>query len=156
MADEKKPTKPKKPKINPKRTPMPKQNPDERVRNFDEVALGFTPELAILEAARCLQCKKPQCVLGCPVEVDIPGFISKIVESDWKGAAKALKAKNALPAVCGRVCPQEEQCEIKCVLGKKMEPVAIGRLERFTADYEAVMDLVDMPEIKPPTTNPNT
>jgi len=139
--------KPKKTKINPKRIPMPKQTPEERVRNFDEVALGFTPELAMLEAQRCLQCKKPQCVLGCPVEVNIPGFIGRIAEGDFKGAISVLKEKNALAAVCGRVCPQEEQCEKLCVLGRKMQPVAVGRLERFSADYEASQGKVEMPHI---------
>ena len=148
MADK---AKPEKKKINPKRIPMPKQSPEERVRNFDEVALGFTPELAMQEAERCLQCKKPQCVPGCPVEVNIPGFISCIAAGDFQGAIKELKNKNALPAVCGRVCPQEEQCEIKCVVGKKNEPVAIGRLERFTADYEADALGVKMPEKAPAT-----
>jgi len=143
MAEEKK----KKKKINPNRIPMPKQTPEERVRNFNEVALGFTAELAMMEAARCLQCKKPLCVQGCPVEVNIPGFIGKIAEGDFKGAAGELKSKNALPAVCGRVCPQEEQCEKLCILGKKMEPVAIGRLERFTADYEAQQGTVEYPKI---------
>jgi glutamate synthase (NADPH/NADH) small chain len=109
MAEE---VKPKKKKIDPKRVPMPKQMPEERVRNFDEVALGFTPELAIKEAERCLQCKKPQCIPGCPVEVNIPGFILHIAEGNFTAAAKELKNKNALPAICGRVCPQEEQCEI--------------------------------------------
>ncbi len=145
MADDAK--KKKKPKINPKRIPMPKQTPEERIRNFDEVALGFTPELAMQEAQRCLQCKKPACVAGCPVEVDIPGFISRIAEGDFKGAAQVLKDKNALPAICGRVCPQEEQCEILCVLGKKMDPVAVGRLERFTADYEAATGAIEYPKI---------
>jgi glutamate synthase (NADPH) small chain len=143
MAEEEK----KKKITKPDRVPMPKQTPEERIRNFDEVALGFTGELAIEEATRCLQCKKPQCVSGCPVEVDIPGFISRIAEGDFKGAIKVLKEKNALPAVCGRVCPQEEQCEKLCVLGKKMEPVSIGRLERFAADYEASQGRADMPEI---------
>jgi glutamate synthase (NADPH/NADH) small chain len=145
MAEE---VKPKKKKIDPKRVPMPKQMPEERVRNFDEVALGFTPELAIKEAERCLQCKKPQCIPGCPVEVNIPGFILHIAEGNFTAAAKELKNKNALPAICGRVCPQEEQCEILCVVGKKMEPVAIGRLERFTADYEAAELGIKLPEIE--------
>ncbi len=145
MADEKKAKK--KPKINPKRISMPKQTPEERVRNFEEVALGFTPELAIQEAERCLQCKKPKCVEGCPVEIDIPGFIAKIVEKDFNGSIAVLKEKQALAAVCGRVCPQEEQCEILCILGKKMEPVAVGRLERFAADYEASQGKVEIPHI---------
>jgi glutamate synthase (NADPH/NADH) small chain len=136
-----------KPKINPERLPMPKQEPEERVRNFNEVALGFTVELAQQEAARCIQCKKPQCVKGCPVEIDIPGFISGILEGDFKRAIKVMKEKNALPAVCGRVCPQEEQCEKLCVIGKKYEPVAVGRLERFIADWEAAEGKVEFPDI---------
>ncbi len=126
---------------------MPKQNPEERVRNFNEVALGFTPELAMEEAARCIQCPKPQCVKGCPVEIDIPGFIKCIAEGDFKAGIKVMKEKNALPAVCGRVCPQEEQCEKLCVLGKKMEPVAVGRLERFIADWEASEGKIEFPEM---------
>ena len=126
---------------------MPKQNPEERVRNFNEVALGFTVELAMEEAARCIQCPKPQCVKGCPVEIDIPGFIKCIAEGDFKAGIKVMKEKNALPAVCGRVCPQEEQCEKLCVLGKKMEPVAVGRLERFIADWEAAEGKVEFPEM---------
>ena len=144
MAEEKK-----KKKIKPHRVPMPKQTPEERVRNFDEVALGLTPELAMEEAVRCLQCKKSQCVAGCPVEIDIPGFIAHIAEGEFKAAVRVMKEKNALAAICGRVCPQEEQCEELCVLGKKMEPVAIGRLERFIADWEASEGEVEMPEMAP-------
>ncbi len=146
MAEEKQ-----KKKIKPERVPMPKQSPMERILNFNEVALGFTPELAMEEAARCLQCKKPLCVEGCPVEINIPGFISKIAEGDFKGGIRVMKEKNALPAVCGRVCPQEEQCEKLCVLGKKMEPVSIGRLERFIADWEAAEGEIEFPEIAPCT-----
>ena len=105
--------------------------------NFDEVALGYTEEQAVREAERCLQCKKTTCVDGCPVEIDIPGFINLVKQGDFLGAVRKIKEKNALPAVCGRVCPQEDQCEKLCVVGKKFEPVAIGRLERFVADYEA-------------------
>ncbi|MBD3335573.1 MAG: NADPH-dependent glutamate synthase [Candidatus Eisenbacteria bacterium] len=141
----------KKKKIVAKRYPMPKQTPEERVRNFDEVALGFTPELAMKEAERCLRCKKPHCVSGCPVEIDIPGFIAEIAEGDFDRAVKIIKAKNALPAVCGRVCPQEEQCEKLCVLGKKMEPASIGRLERFAADWEASQGRSEVPDAAPPT-----
>ncbi len=119
------------------RRSMPKQAPDERVRNFDEVALGYTEQLAREEAARCLSCKKPGCVDGCPVSVDIPRFVGLVAEGDFATAVRAVKATNALPAVCGRVCPQEEQCEARCILGKKGDPVAIGRLERFVADWEA-------------------
>ena len=116
---------------------MPKQDPKVRRLNFEEVALGFTKEQALAEASRCLNCKKPFCVQGCPVEVDIPGFIAKVKESDFLGAAAKIKEKNSLPAICGRVCPQENQCEHFCVLGKKGQPVAIGALERFTADQTA-------------------
>jgi len=118
------------------RTEMPIQEASERINNFKEVALGYTPEMAAAEASRCLNCKKPLCVNGCPVEVNIPGFIDAIKEGDMAKAAKILKNKNSLPAVCGRVCPQETQCEVQCVLGKKGSPVAIGRLERYTADWE--------------------
>ncbi|MDI6708436.1 MAG: NADPH-dependent glutamate synthase [Candidatus Thermoplasmatota archaeon] len=118
------------------RTKMPEQEPKERIKNFNEVALGYDDELAVQEATRCLQCKKPECVKGCPVEIDIPGFIKLIKDKDFQGAIDKLKEKNALPAICGRVCPQETQCEELCVLGKKFEPVAIGRLERFVADWE--------------------
>ncbi len=116
------------------RQPMPEQEPEVRRHNFDEVPLGFSVETAQLEASRCLQCKKPSCVTGCPVEIDIPGFIKLIKEGDFSGAITKLKEKTALPAVCGRVCPQEVQCESVCILGRKDEPVAIGRLERFAAD----------------------
>jgi glutamate synthase (NADPH/NADH) small chain len=113
---------------------MPEQAPEVRVKNYQEVTLGYTPELALAEAKRCLQCKKPFCRKGCPVEIDIPGFIGKIVVGDVDGAYKILRDTNSLPAVCGRVCPQETQCEGVCILAKKGEPVAIGRLERFVAD----------------------
>ncbi|HOO37301.1 MAG TPA: NADPH-dependent glutamate synthase [Deltaproteobacteria bacterium] len=130
---------------------MPEQDPKVRARNFDEVPLGFTPEMAKLEALRCIQCKNPACVDGCPVEVDIPGFIALVAEGDFIGAAKKIKSTNALPAVCGRVCPQEVQCEIQCVRGKKAEPVAIGRLERFVADFERAAGEVSIPEKPAPT-----
>ncbi len=126
--------KPKKEQI--PRQPMPEQAPDVRRRNFKEVPLGYTPETAMKEAERCLQCKKPGCVEGCPVQVDIPGFISLIKEGDFTKAIRNLWTKNSLPAVCGRVCPQEIQCEGLCIVGKKGTPVAIGNLERFAADYE--------------------
>lgn len=115
---------------------MPCQDPQERSHNFEEVALGYPQETAVEEAQRCLQCKTPLCCEGCPVQVPIPEFIKKVAEGDFLESAKILKVKNSLPAVCGRVCPQENQCEIKCILGKKGEPVAIGRLERFVADYD--------------------
>ena len=122
----------KKPKV--PRTDMPCQPPEERRKNFKEVALGYTKEMALTEAGRCLQCKKPLCVGGCPVEVPIREFIACLQKDDLEGAYRVIKTTNSLPAVCGRVCPQERQCESKCVLGKKGEPVAIGRLERFVAD----------------------
>ena len=116
------------------KTPMPEQPALERAANFDEVALGYTAEMALNEAARCLHCKNRPCVTGCPVNVQIPDFIAKIAEGDFEGAYQTIRETNALPAVCGRVCPQENQCESKCVRGLKGEPVAIGRLERFAAD----------------------
>ena len=127
------PTEKKKGKAVP-RTPMPEQPASVRVTNFNEVTLGYTPEMALTEANRCIQCKKPLCRKGCPVEIDIPGFIKKIVEGDLHESYRVLRETNSLPAVCGRVCPQETQCEGSCILGKKGEPVAIGRLERFVAD----------------------
>ncbi|MES9996897.1 NADPH-dependent glutamate synthase [Desulfovibrio aminophilus] len=123
---------PRKPKV--PRTPMPEQPPFVRARNFLEVTLGYTAELAALEASRCLQCKTPLCRKGCPVEIDIPGFIARLRAGDRDGAYRVLRQTNSLPAVCGRVCPQEVQCEGSCILGKKGEPVAIGRLERYVAD----------------------
>ncbi len=123
-------------KILPKKTPIPEQDPLLRRSNFDEVALGYTPELAIQEAGRCLQCREPRCVTGCPVNVPIPRFIKAIREGDFTRAIDAIKEANLLPAVCGRVCPQEKQCEKLCTLAKKFEPVAIGRLERFAADVK--------------------
>lgn len=132
------------------RTPMPEQDPKERAQNFLEVPYGYTEEMAIKEANRCLTCKKPLCVQGCPVSVDIPGFISLIQQGEFAAAARKIKGTNALPAVCGRVCPQEAQCESKCVLGKKWEPVCIGRLERFVADYERKNNLVELPEKEEP------
>lgn len=118
------------------RQEMPAQDPGIRRGNFDEVALGFTEALARREAERCLQCARPECVEGCPVEVLIPQFIRALRDGDMIEAVRVMKVKNGLPAICGRVCPQEVQCEIKCVLAKKGEPVAIGRLERFVGDYE--------------------
>ncbi|MDI6703238.1 MAG: NADPH-dependent glutamate synthase [bacterium] len=115
---------------------MPEQDRAERIHNFQEVALGYTPTQALAEANRCLKCKHPKCVEGCPVEIDIPTFIDYIAQGEFDLAIKRIKEKNNLPAICGRVCPQETQCEALCVLGKKDEPVAIGRLERFVADYE--------------------
>jgi glutamate synthase (NADPH) small chain len=133
------------------RQPMPEQDGDIRSTNFKEVNLGFTEELAKMEALRCLQCPKPVCIAGCPVEVKIKDFINLVAEGDFLGAAAKIKEDNMLPAVCGRVCPQEEQCEDKCVVGIKGESVAIGRLERFVADYEREHVGLRNPEIKPKT-----
>ncbi|MGB3932585.1 MAG: NADPH-dependent glutamate synthase [bacterium] len=132
--------------------PMPVQDPGERINNFNEVTLGYSEEVAVAEAQRCLECKKAGCVKGCPVEINIPAFIAAIKERDFKGAIAEIKGKNNLPAVCGRVCPQENQCEKYCVLGRKGEPVAIGRLERFVADLELADDSngISM-EVAPPT-----
>ena len=117
------------------KNPMPSQEPDVRNKNFKEVTLGYTKETAIDEAQRCLNCKNKPCVTGCPVQIDIPAFIAKVAEGDFEGAYQVINKSSSLPAVCGRVCPQETQCESKCVRGIKGEPVAIGRLERFVADY---------------------
>ncbi|SET64048.1 glutamate synthase (NADPH/NADH) small chain [Draconibacterium orientale] len=121
--------------MQPQRTPMPELDPIERSKSFGEVAMGYSVEEAINEAKRCIQCKRPSCVSGCPVNVNIPEFIGHIAQGDFQEAYKSIKSYNSLPAVCGRVCPQENQCEAICVRGKKDEPVAIGRLERFIADY---------------------
>ena len=115
---------------------MPKQLPKDRINNFDEVALGYTEESALKEASRCLICPNPQCIKGCPVELDIPAFIELIKEKKYNQAILKVKEKNSLPSICGRVCPQEQQCQKFCVMGKKGEPVSIGRLERFVADIE--------------------
>ncbi|HIX89680.1 MAG TPA: NADPH-dependent glutamate synthase [Candidatus Agathobaculum pullicola] len=121
--------------MNPNKVPMPEQAPNVRNKNFDEVTLGYTPEMAIEEAQRCLNCKHKPCISGCPVQVKIPEFIALVAEGKFLEAAAKIKETSALPAVCGRVCPQETQCEQKCVRGIKGEAVAIGRLERFVADY---------------------
>lgn len=126
---------------------MPEQPPQERVKNFEEVPLGYTEETAMAEASRCIQCKKPTCVTGCPVDVAIPEFVHLIAEGRFIEAARKLKETNSLPAVCGRVCPQEDQCEKFCILAKKEESVAIGRLERFAADYERKSGDVLIPEL---------
>ena len=133
------------------RQPMPEQLPELRARNFEEVPCGYSPDAAIKEAKRCLNCKKPGCVNGCPVQVKIPEFISLIAKGDFAGAARKVKETNALPALTGRVCPQEIQCEAKCILRKKGEPVAIGNLERFCADFERENNMVSLPE-KPVST----
>jgi glutamate synthase (NADPH) small chain len=130
---------------------MREQEAIERARNFMEVPYGYTPEEASEEASRCLKCLRPTCRSGCPVEVDIPSFIQLIKDGKFIEAAWKIKEKNALPAVCGRVCPQESQCESMCILGKKGEPVAIGNLERFVSDYEAVQGELQMPEKPKPT-----
>lgn len=137
-------------KVKKERTPMPEQPAEERKKNFNEVALGYAKEDALVEASRCLSCKEPKCVEGCPVNVDIPGFIKLVCEEDFSGAIEKIKGTNTLPAICGRVCPQETQCEALCVLGKKGQPVAIGRLERFCADYERQQG-VKVPEVPEPT-----
>ena len=142
-------TKPKKEKI--PRQKMPEQKPEVRARNFEEVPFGYSPELAQLEANRCIQCKKPKCMTGCPVNVRIPEFIKLIRDGDFLAAARKIKEDNSLPAVCGRVCPQEEQCEAVCILAKKGASVAIGNLERFAADYERAHGGFQIPEIPPPT-----
>ena len=134
-----------------KREAMPKQDPKLRVQNFNEVALGYTRDRALREASRCLACKKSPCVAGCPVDIDIPGFIALMRQGDFIGAIHKIKEKNSLPAICGRVCPQEVQCEASCVLSKKGQPVAIGRLERFAADYELQQGDVRVPKTPSPT-----
>ena len=123
------------PNMDPKKCPMPSQDPNVRNKNFQEVALGYTAEMAVTEAQRCLQCKNHPCRSGCPVDIDIPGFIAEVAKGDFEAAYQVIAKSSALPAVCGRVCPQETQCEGKCIRGIKGEPVAIGRLERFVADW---------------------
>ena len=142
MADE---VKKEKKKIIPERVPMAEQSAEERIRNFREVPLGYTEREAVAEAQRCLQCKKAACMAGCPVEIDIPGFINLVAAKNFGEAAKKIKETNSLPAVCGRVCPQEIQCESTCIVGKKGEPVSIGRLERFVADWEREQGAVEPP-----------
>jgi glutamate synthase (NADPH/NADH) small chain len=136
-------------KIKPHKTKMREQPAKERVKNYGEVPYGYSPEEAVMEAKRCIHCKKPTCIGGCPVEIDIPAFIKAIAEGDFRKSVKILKERNVLPAVCGRVCPQETQCEQVCVLAKKFEPVAIGRLERFAADWEASQGEAPVPEPPP-------
>ncbi len=132
------------------RQPMPAQDSTERRANFYEVAQGYTQEQAMAEANRCLRCKKPTCMVGCPVDVDIPDFIVALREGDMDGSIRILKSKNSLPAICGRVCPQETQCEVECVLAKKGEPVAIGRLERYVADWDLARG-AETPAVSEPT-----
>lgn len=146
-----------KPKLKPKekmkiqRTEMPERNPEERVLGFGEVPLGFSAELAEIEALRCLNCKDPKCIPGCPVEIDIPAFLKKIENGDFVGAIAKIRETNFLPGICGRVCPQDQQCELTCIVGKKNKPISIGYLERFVADYEREHDLRVTPEIEAPT-----
>jgi glutamate synthase (NADPH/NADH) small chain len=132
---------------------MPERDAGERAGDFDEVALGYTEEQARAEADRCLQCRNATCIAGCPVNIDIKSFIGHIIDGDYADGVAVLKERNALPAVCGRVCPQEEQCEIACVLAKKGDPVAIGRLERWLGDYDLACDLDKrcVPEVGAPT-----
>jgi len=128
---------------------MPLHPGEERIKNFDEVPIGYTPEEAVQEALRCIQCKKPGCIPGCPVGIDIPGFIQLIEDGDFAGAVKRVRETNFLPAMCGRVCPQDKQCQKNCIVGKKGYPVEIGSLERFVADYERENNLQVLPDIKP-------
>ena len=143
--------KPPKKKLDLNRREMPKQPHDIRSHNFDEVALGYSAETAIEEASRCLQCPSANCVKTCPVEIDIPAFVEYVAKGDFAGGIRVLKEKNCLPAICGRVCPQEEQCEGSCSLVKKGGQIAIGRLERFLADWEAGQREMTLPEIPLPT-----
>lgn len=133
------------------RHPMPEQEPHARARNFLEVPFGYSAETAIEEAQRCLVCQKPRCVDGCPVQIDIPRFIAHIAAGDFKSAARTIREANLLPSICGRVCPQEDQCEILCVTGNRGEPVAIGRLERFIGDWERESGEVEVPPRAPAT-----
>ncbi len=133
------------------KTPMPCADAGERRHTFSEVALGYSVDMARQEADRCIQCKNQPCVAGCPVEIDIPAFVRQVSEGDYQAAFNTLMAKNVLPSICGRVCPQEEQCEKLCTLGVKFDPVGIGRIERFVADYAAQVGMVDTAERKPPT-----
>src|SRR5512136_2721088 len=137
--------------IIPKKTPMPEQLPAERIHNYNEVPFGYTEEQAIAEAKRCVECAKPSCMQGCPVNINIPPFLKLVADGDFRAAVNLIKETNALPAITGRVCPQEEQCEGKCSLSKKYESVAIGRLERFVADWEASESTLTIPELAPST-----
>ncbi len=138
-------------KIIPKKTPMLEQPAEERIHNYEEVPYGYTPEEAMAEAIRCLECARPSCIKGCPVNIDIPRFLKLVAAGDFRGAVGVIKETNALPAITGRVCPQEEQCEGVCVLCKRYESVGIGRLERFVADWEAEQGTLPAPQLPPPT-----
>jgi glutamate synthase (NADPH) small chain len=142
-----------KPKLDLNRVDMPRQDPKARARNFNEVALGYTHDMAIQEANRCIQCPKRPCADGCPVNVDIPEFIKAIRDNNMPESVKVMKGKNALPGICGRVCPQETQCEEVCTLSKKGAPIAIGRLERYVADWERehIAEIASSPNLLPPT-----
>jgi len=140
-----------KPRAKVKREEMPRQDPRVRRTNFDEVAQGYSEAQAVQEAGRCLHCRKRPCVSGCPVEIEIPDFIALMAEGKFDRAVAKIREKNSLPAICGRVCPQEDQCEKVCVLGVKGEPVAIGRLERFAADWEIKSGKITVPDPPPPT-----
>lgn len=137
--------------IIPKKTPMSEQPPVERIKNHNEVPYGYTPEQAMAEAKRCLECARPLCIDGCPVNINIPVFLKLVAQGDFRGAITLIKETNSLPAVTGRVCPQEEQCEGKCTLSKRYESVAIGRLERFVADWEAAQGSLPIPQLPPST-----
>jgi glutamate synthase (NADPH/NADH) small chain len=151
MTDQAEPTGKTPKKIDLNRRDMPKQEAEARVRNFNEVALGYAAEMAMEEARRCLQCRKPFCVANCPVNIDIPDFIRAMAEGDFLRGVRILKAKNVLPSVCGRVCPQEEQCERECALTRRKGEIAIGRLERFLGDWEAAQGTIELPEMPAPT-----
>jgi len=138
-------------KINLNRIDMPRQDPKVRAHNYNEVALGYSDDMAVQEASRCIQCPKRPCVAGCPVNVDIPEFIKAVRDNQMEESVRILKSKNALPAICGRVCPQETQCEQVCSLGKKGAPIAIGRLERYVADWDLAHGKQTKVELPPPT-----
>ncbi len=133
------------------KTPMPAENPDVRRRTFTEVTLGYSAELAVQEANRCIECKNMPCVAGCPVDIDIPAFVRHVAQGDFDAAYRTISGKNLLPAICGRVCPQEDQCEKACTLGVRFEPVAIGRLERFVADHAAARQITSQVPAAEPT-----
>jgi glutamate synthase (NADPH/NADH) small chain len=134
---------------------MPEQAPSERIHNQKEVPLGFEPEQAVLEASRCLQCKKANCIANCPVGIDIPAFVRLVAEGDYRGALAKIKERNMLPAICGRVCPQEEQCQLTCTVARSLKnkeaAVSVGKLERFVADWERSHGVMDLPQLPPKT-----